>query len=560
MSQIDNVVTVDIIKGQAGVSRPGFGIPFLISYHSNFPEKYKEYTNLSQVSSDFASTSVEYLRAKALFDNTTKDNNGTRMKSPEKIYIGRLPSNTRINILKNEDGEYKLKVNSSEYSFVASSVSKADIAAGLSSLITAGTEPVTISYTATNEYFTIKADVFATDFSVEVIDKLKLQTTLPNQLSTLTFAGDLITDNVVNLKVVQNEIEWSMPAVTFITDHETTMGLIATALKTNTYILDATVSLTPFLIITITTIEGREILLKDILITAGISQTTATFAETYKFKNIVAKDYLNLLSFQDYYMVLYALDFYDNAEIVDLSDFLENWSYKKALFFNSNDVRVTEGISSGIAFDIKQKAIDRGKLASTIERTIGFYTKQLDNYIADGLIGANGPKTAGSITWAYQKSKLAIYDDYSGTTGTAETGYLISNNMNYYTRIAGFDIISPSKDGGEVIGGEYFDITRGADWLKANMELDVFEIFALSDKVPYTNRGVKTIVNAVYNRLNEGLANGFLSEDEDFLVTAPDVNTLTSAERESRSYGIIQATARFAGAIQHTHIQVNLSY
>ena len=76
MGQLDNIVEVNINKGQAGVSREGFGDPFLLSYHSNFPEKYKKYTSLSQVGLDFDSDSVEYLRAKSIFDSTTRDNNG----------------------------------------------------------------------------------------------------------------------------------------------------------------------------------------------------------------------------------------------------------------------------------------------------------------------------------------------------------------------------------------------------------------------------------------------------------------------------------------------------
>lgn len=558
MSQLDNIVIVDIVKGQAGVSRPGFGIPMLLSYTSNFPEKYKEYTNLSQVESDFSISSVEYLRAKSLFDTTTRDNNGSRMLSPEKVIIGRLPSNTRITVLKFEDGAYKITINETEFSFTASSNTKADIASGLVALINASVVPVTAEYTATNEYFDLYADVSDTDFSVEVDDKKKLQTSIPQQVSTLTFAGDLILDNTVDLKVVHNEVEWDMPQVTFNTDQETTAGLIATALETNEYIESATVSLTPFRDIEIVTIDNREISITDIVIANGVSQTTGSWAEDSTFKNGDSKTYLENLNFQDYYMVLYARDFYDNAEIVDLSDFLENWTYKKALFFNTNDVRLTTGTTSGISYDIRQKAVARGKLETSIERTIGFYTKQLDNYIAEGVIGANAPKDPGSITWAYKKSKLAIYDDY--TNEDAIVGYLLSNNMNYYTRVAGLDVVTPGEDGGKVIGGEYFDITRGSDWLQANMELDIFEIFALNDKVPYTNKGAKVLVNAVYSRLKEGQKVGFLSDDEELLVTNTDVNSLDSATRKSRSYGNIVGSARFAGAIQKALIQINLSF
>jgi hypothetical protein len=558
MGQLDNIVVVDIVKGQAGVTRPGFGVPFLLSYTANFPELYKKYTTINQVAADFSLTSVEYLRAKALFDNTTRDNNETRMLSPEEIYIGRLPSNARITVLKNEDGNYTVNINSTEFTFAATSNTKADIAAGLVALINAGGEPVTAEYTATKEYFDLYADVANTDFTVEVADTQKLQTSIPQQVSTLTFDADLVALNTIDMNVVHNEVTWAMPQVTFTSDHQTTMGLIATALETNDYIESATVSLTPFREIEIVTIDNREISLTGITVSLGASQANGTWAEDFGFKNGDAKTYLDNLSFQDYYFVLYARDFYDNAEIIDLSDFLENWEYKKAFFFNTNDVRLTTSSSANIAVDIVQKMIDRGKTKEDVVRTIGYYTKQLDNYVADGLVGANGPKSPGSLTWAYQKSKLAIYDDY--TNEETKTDFLRDNNMNYYTRIAGLDVAAPSDVGGKVIGGEYFDITRGSDWLQANMELDIFEIFALTDKIPYTNKGVKVLVNAVYNRMIEGQKIGFLSDDETVLVTAPDVNDLTAAQRQSRSFGTIVATGRFAGAIQKALIQINLSF
>lgn len=558
MSQLDKIVIVDIIKGQAGVSRVGFGVPFLISYQANFPETHKQYVNLAQVEIDFPIDSVEYNRAKAIFDSTTRDNNGARMLTPDKMYIGRLPSNARVDVLKEVDGSYIITINDIEFTFVASGSTKALIAEGLATLINAGTEPVTATYVATTEYLELHADVAETDFTLDINDKTKLQTGIARQISKLTFVADLIADNVVNLNITHNEVETAMTSITFLTDHETTMGLIADALEDISYIESAVVSATPFLEIDITCIDDRIISLTDILITLGAGQTTGTWAETTGFKNKDAKDYLDDLAFQDYYMVIYNRDFFDNSEVVDLSDFIENWEYKKAFFFNTADIRVTTNITDNISVDIIKKATDRGNLAEDIIRTYGEYTPQLTNYLVDGLIGANGDKNAGSITWAYQKAKLGIADDY--VNQDAVLGFLESNNMNWYTTIAGFSVNTPAQLGGRTIGGEYFDITRGSDWLQSNMELDIFELFSLEDKIPYTNKGVDVLVNAVYNRLNEGVANGFLSDDEAPLVTAPNVNDLTSAQRASRSFGTIQATARFAGAIQKAEIQINLSF
>ena len=91
---------------------------------------------------------------------------------------------------------------------------------------------------------------------------------------SLDFAGDLVTSNVINLKVNGSAIS----PVTFLTDHATTMGLIAAAiaLKT-TYVSAATVGTARQIVVK--GLDDVDVLITDIVVTAGATQTTGAFTQ-----------------------------------------------------------------------------------------------------------------------------------------------------------------------------------------------------------------------------------------------------------------------------------------
>jgi len=91
---------------------------------------------------------------------------------------------------------------------------------------------------------------------------------------TITFGGDLITDNVVNSSV--NGV--SAAAVTFATDHATTMAALAAAIQALAIVKTAAV--TAARVITVTLEDGYTISALLATVTLGVSQTTATYAYT----------------------------------------------------------------------------------------------------------------------------------------------------------------------------------------------------------------------------------------------------------------------------------------
>lgn len=84
MASISSRVQVSITRQTRYPTRAGFGTPLLLGYHTRFPEKYRVYAELEDLTSDgFATHDPVYRMALAALSQTVR---------PEKLIVGRLPS------------------------------------------------------------------------------------------------------------------------------------------------------------------------------------------------------------------------------------------------------------------------------------------------------------------------------------------------------------------------------------------------------------------------------------------------------------------------------------
>ena len=68
--------------------------------------------------------------------------------------------------------------------------------------------------------------------------------------------------------------------------------------------------------------------------------------------------------------------------------------------------------------------------------------------------------------------------------------------------------------GGYTTSGEWIDIVRFRDWLKMEIQLNVFNVLRVNDKVPYTDKGISLIGNALNGTLQTAQNNGGIAPDE----------------------------------------------
>jgi hypothetical protein len=160
-------------------------------------------------------------------------------------------------------------------------------------------------------------------------------------------------------------------------------------------------------------------------------------------------------------------------------------------------------------------------------------------------VGRMFPTTPGSSNWKFKTLIGITADNLTNTAINNAQG----KNANTYITIGGVDITTE----GVVSSGEYIDVTVFIDWLVANIESAVYSVFVNNDKVPYTNKGIAQVENAIRGVLQQGQDNGGLAAG--WTVTVPDVADVSSQDKAARVLNNVRFDATLAGAINKVNIQ-----
>lgn len=102
-----------------------------------------------------------------------------------------------------------------------------------------------------------------------------------NNIQTVTFSGDLVSLNVINLKVTNSSgVLTAIAPVTFDTSHAATMGLIGDAIVAINSDISYSVGGGSNRTLTLRCEEGTLISVSDVVVTLGAGQATATLANS----------------------------------------------------------------------------------------------------------------------------------------------------------------------------------------------------------------------------------------------------------------------------------------
>ena len=205
-------------------------------------------------------------------------------------------------------------------------------------------------------------------------------------------------------------------------------------------------------------------------------------------------------------------------------------------------------------------------------RSFGFYSGQADGY-EDGEVPAENEYAAlahmaccfgyqpGSETWAY-KTLATIVPSWLSTQQKKD---LEAAYINTYRRYSGANVTF----GGYVLAGEWIDVIRFRDWLKAEIQTNTFNALKTNTKVPYTDGGIGLIESAMEEAMAEGTEVGGIAPTEydgndnaipGYTIIVPTASNLTEAERKSRKLSGCKWSARLAGAIHLVEINGNLTF
>ena len=183
-------------------------------------------------------------------------------------------------------------------------------------------------------------------------------------------------------------------------------------------------------------------------------------------------------------------------------------------------------------------------------------TEEIPSFLEAGQMGEALPFDPGSQNW---KFKTIVGVASYGLTSTESSNMIGTiddptggKNGNVYTSIAGIDIIQ----NGQVASGEYIDVIRGLDWLKARLQENLFALFTsdVNRKVPYTDGGIQTVVNNTEGTLNDGAEQGIIVK-EDITITAPLAKDVSAAQKAARNLPNILWGSTLQGAINTAEIE-----
>jgi len=156
---LDDIVNVQISKETASVSRTGFGVPLVLTYHTKDAARFLEFTDASDMlvaaGGPFASTDQAYILANAAFSQDPK---------PARVLVGRRINPTiRTVVLTPRSGLingetlplnlklYRVTINGENMDFTSDATATvAEICTGLAAAINGGTQNVRATATATD--------------------------------------------------------------------------------------------------------------------------------------------------------------------------------------------------------------------------------------------------------------------------------------------------------------------------------------------------------------------------------------------------------------------------
>ena len=241
----------------------------------------------------------------------------------------------------------------------------------------------------------------------------------------------------------------------------------------------------------------------------------------------------------DWYCLL--LDSNSEAEINGAASWVE--SNEKVMFAQSADTEVLSSISTtDIAADLTLAGYDR---------TVLFYHRLNQDFIACAFAGNVLPEIPGSITGAYRVLSSINSDNLS----TNDLAVLDGKECNHFSILAGVSVTRY----GVVSSGEYFDVIRGSDWLAARLQERIYGVLINNDKLPFTDAGIAVVQNEILSQLQIGVSNGFLSGNPEPTVTVPLASEVSAADKGNRFLTGVTFRATLAGAIHKVAIEGELN-
>lgn len=172
-------------------------------------------------------------------------------------------------------------------------------------------------------------------------------------------------------------------------------------------------------------------------------------------------------------------------------------------------------------------------------------------YPAEAWVGRCAPELPGSITWKFKTLSGVSVSGYTPT----EIDAIKEKHGNVVISQGG--ILHTTE--GTVLSGEYIDVIRSQDWVKARIAEGVFRLLASSPKIPYDDRGIAMVLAEVQGVMQQATAQGIIARDADgngmWSVTAPKRSEIAADSIANRVLPDVKFEFTLAGAIHSVTVR-----
>lgn len=179
------------------------------------------------------------------------------------------------------------------------------------------------------------------------------------------------------------------------------------------------------------------------------------------------------------------------------------------------------------------------------------HTKASTEYPAEAWVGRCAPELPGTITWKFKTLSGVSVSGYTST----EIAAIKETNGNVIISQGG--ILHTTE--GTVLSGEYIDVIRSQDWVKARIAENIFRLLASSPKIPYDDKGIGMVLSELQAVMQTATGQGIIAVDKDgngmWSVSAPTRSQISTNDIANRILPDIRFEFTLAGAIHSVRVK-----
>lgn len=182
------------------------------------------------------------------------------------------------------------------------------------------------------------------------------------------------------------------------------------------------------------------------------------------------------------------------------------------------------------------------------------YHASLVDFIDAAWLGEELRKPAGNSTWA-RKNLIGITPD---KLTEEERNNALAKKCNIYELVGGIGVTS----NGTVFDNKYIyiDVVRDLEFLKTDIEVNLFEFLVSTDKIPYTDAGIAMAEDRLKTRLNSAVRAGILSDNPAPTTSVPSIEEVAAQDKIDRILRNLNFQATLANAIHTIKIVGTVKY